>query len=81
MDAAAWIDAFVLEMARQGSSADPDLLNRMAMAYHDGYGTCDPSTIARKRVEQFGLPDNEAALDQVIAALALMDSRKGNCCF
>ena len=55
MEKAAWIDAFVMAMSKLGSTAAPYALVEMAKSYHDSYGLSDPSKIALKRVEQFGV--------------------------
>lgn len=65
MDRALWIDRFVMEMSSVGSNAPFDSLTDVAESYVADYGMCDPSVIARKRVEQFGLPGEEPSIDEI----------------
>jgi hypothetical protein len=68
MDKAAWIDAFVMTMSQLGSQAAPQTLVETAESYHRSYALSDPSNLARKRVEQFGLGElgrGQTSLDSV----------------
>ena len=57
MTRAAWIDAFVMEMARLGASASPQILNEMAEAYYLSHAASDPAKVARWHIEMFGVPN------------------------
>lgn len=54
-----------MEMSRVGSNAPSDSLTDVAESYVAYYAMCDPSVIARKRVEQFGLPGEEPSIVEI----------------
>ena len=56
-----------MEMGKLGARANFESLVDVAELYYASYNLCNPSTIARKRVEQFGLPGEEPSLDDICA--------------
>ena len=60
MTRAAWIDAFVMEMARLRATPSPRTLNEIAETYYLSHSASAPAKVAKWRTDMYGVPTNQA---------------------